>query len=140
MRPKYILCLLGIVLFLPSCAAPTGDWDEDSIGFDPRLADRRMDGIRNQLNNERQSLAAQRIRQAQLKNELDTTNRSKQNHADEIRRVKNDLARANAELSSIKAQIEQLPPESAETTRLKARVSELLKSIRRLDDLYLSLQ
>ena len=122
------------------CVAPTGDWDEDSIGFNRRMANRRMAVIDNELVDERRWLAAENIRKIKLRRDIESGKRTRQDKQVQLAKVERDLANARQQLDDVNAKLASLPPEDPEVTTLRAKVSALQKSIRKLDETYLFLQ
>jgi septal ring factor EnvC (AmiA/AmiB activator) len=136
--PYIFLSLAG--LLLAGCAAPTGNWDEDTISFNSRLGDQRMNGMRRSLYAERQSLAAEQINQTRLRREMNASRTSHEEKSRELASISQQLQAKKQELADVREQLAKLPPGSSEADKMRDRVSSLVSDVRRLDDIYTSLQ
>jgi septal ring factor EnvC (AmiA/AmiB activator) len=96
-----------VVLLFAGCAS-TADPRVDSIGFDPRRAEReRLDPMREQLANEEDDTSAEHIRSITLRSTLGTAQTSTESIQVQIETLRRKKAAAEQELRSLDTQVEE---------------------------------
>jgi chromosome segregation ATPase len=137
MKP-HVPCLLIIILSsacMTGCVAPTGRWQDDSIGFRPELAERELAPKRRELAETQQGAAAEQFRQATLRRQMNQTRgdiASKQRRIEELRKEK---AAAESELAQVEADLRLAQADADKTQALVSRRNSLRSEINRLDTL-----
>lgn len=141
MKPnaKFFSLVLASGFLMQGCVAPTGDWNEDSFGFDPRLADQRIREKERELANERRGLGNEQGETARLQGEREKARNSRVERQAQLVKVNADLKAAEKELVRLKQTLPTVPPESPEKKELLNRKASLENEIRQLRILHTTL-
>jgi hypothetical protein len=136
-------CLLTVVTaacaagtLLSGCAA-TGDWREDTIFFDSRLAEEHLDPKRQELSREQRGATDEQICQATLRQELRGTQRRVAANEGRVRELQRRKRAAEAKLAQVEAALGSSSSggDAAETQRLLEEKRVLRAEVNRLDTL-----
>lgn len=128
------LSILLLAATLCGCAS-TGDWREDTIFFDRRMAEERLAPKRGQLADLHEQTAAERIRETRLRGNIARTRFSAAADRSEITRLRQQRSTTQAALTSVEADLDSAQTDAAETVELRRRRDELRREVNRLDTL-----
>jgi hypothetical protein len=140
MNNAYSILLFGTASLVASCEAPTGDWNRDSIFYDPRLAEKKIADLQGTLNSENRSIASKNIERVHLERKREALMRQRDITNSQLASIRNETISKREELDQVRTALANLPETSPEADALRLRIDGLVSDIRRLDALHLSLQ
>jgi len=133
-RASTITASSALMALLCSCAS-TGDWREDTIFFNPRFAENRLQPKREEIQSLNEETTAEQIQAASLRRTIAMEKASVSATRSEIRRVRKQKAAAEAELATVENALPAAQSEAAEGEQLRARRDQLRREVNRLDTL-----
>ena len=131
--PHRFLFLTGMSM-LSGCAS-TGDWRDDSIFFDPHLADQHLQPKLEQVGELNRQTTAEEIHAARVRRDIGATRAVAAANRSEERRLRARTSSAPADLAAVERELASAELDASEAERLRSQRDALQREVNRLDTL-----